>query len=371
MEKLILSKSFTSYYFQIIVLLCAWVALRLFQSWTQILCFCFYCFHLGRQDAWKKAKSYQTSVSRNGQHAALLTSTVELQKAQCFFMIAIQIAALLAIKEINYFKLESYEHLVHTLVLVYNVAAAGIVPIVFGLFILHLSNMKSSFIYCLTALTVSVSSVTRHYKNFVEIGPDDVDGPQRKPISCGGYPGPSKYCRGGFDLEEWIPGARARRMEASGRYYAPESRSIDKLFYFSIAVLVILFFNQFPLIQSIKYGQERQARWMTVFEWLRLRFLNMPPIKLLDCLRIQALKSRIRMVSCFQAISIVLADVTFIYFLSYQLVELRKLSRRIHSFEAGWDVGQIVAVMVLIPPVVEYIYLASRKYCMVGPKKRT
>ena len=285
-------------------------------------------------------------------------------------MIAIQIAALLAIKEISYFKFESYAHLVQTLVLVHTVAAAGIVPIVFGLFILHVSNMKSSFIYCLTVLTVSVSSVTRHYKDFFEIDPDDVDGPKKKPISCGGYPGPAKYCDGGFDLDEWIPGARARNLEATGYYYH-ESRPIGNLFNFSLAVLIILFFNQFPLIRSIRYGQERQAKWMTIFEWIRLRSVNMPRIKILDSLGIQTLTSRSKVVSCFRAVLIVAADITFIYLLSFQLIELRNLSKKFHSSKADWDIGQIVAVMVLVPPVVEYIYLASRKYCMVGPKVRT
>ena len=295
---------------------------------------------------------------------------VELQKAQCYFMIAIQIAALLTMRDLSYFQLQSYAHLIHNLVLMHFVAGTAIISVVFGLFILHLSNMRSSFIYCLTALTFTVSSVTRHYKNIFEISPRAVNGPQERPSNCGGHPGPAIYCTFSFDLLISVPEARYLWSDIENHAMTMYLPPGDHLFNFSLSVLIILFFNQFPLIRSVRYGQERQAKWFTLFEWLKLRFLNMARTKTLDAIKMSDFTSRKKLVNLFKFISTIVAEFFFIYLLCKHFSELITLSKIFNSAGMEWNIGQIVAVTVLLPPVVEYVYLASRKYSISGLKAR-
>ena len=323
--------------------------LQIYRSWLGKGYFCYRYIRSRKNDLLREATSFQESVRSSDQHGALLTSMVELQKAQCFYMLAIQIAAIIALSDLKVLHLQSYTHLAHTLKLAYFVAGAGMLPIVFGLFLLHLSGMQSTFIFCLTATTFSLSSVTRFYEIFLTVDPTDIEGPEIPPPSCGGHPGPSTYCsKDEFSVDVFLGW--------EGKW------SSDPLFGYSLFILIILFFDQFIRIRQ--KSPTGQAVWVNVFGWLSLKMRSRPRLKAFRNLPpTETILKRLR--SCVALVF----QIVFVWLLLRHFSDLRRLSDELQSEKSDWSVGQIVAILVLLPPIVEYTYLASRMliFLCVGP----
>ena len=291
---------------------------------------------------------------------------VELQKAQCFFMLAINIAALLLINDPDeLLSIRSYQQLTNNMDLMKLVAIAGTLPPLFGLLTLHLSQMRSSFIYCLTLLTFILSSATG-FSNW-SIKPSDVVIINDNFAPCGGNPSPEKYCTRYGDLI---------LIEGTLNEFTSESAE----FRYSTAVFITLFLNQFPIVRVSR--QSKGVRWITVFDWIETKLSITPGHQLLDGfgrkreLMIELLK-RGFLSSCvliFQAIGISLLSRHGV--LLYKML-VKYLGKGSGDYEAEWErpdllrilsdsewnLGQVIAITVLMPSLIEYLYLASRK-CM-------
>ena len=262
-------------------------------------------------------------------------------------MLAIQIAALRALKGMKgHLQLESYDHLFQNLDLLHAISVAGIAPIIFGLLILHLSGMRSTFIYFLTAVTFSLSLATRFFDNIITFAPEDIVGPRRIPKNCGGNPSPARYCSS---------------VDPSDRLADYQQSWEDQLvFIVSLLTLIMLFFNQFLRIRSPIYLSEAEEKWVTLYQWLRICLTSRPRLQFLgqyrrlDCITMSVV------LSIFTQFFLFSLQLAIILMLLWHFTILQELSTEINSHGGDWTLGQIIAVTVLFPPIVEYIYLAIR-----------
>ena len=121
--------------------------------------------------------------------AALTASIVEFHKSQCFFMLAINIAAQVD-RKAGGLQPQSLQQLYNTWVLIKAISIGGYLPVTFTLFTLHLVDVVTWYLLTLTICTVAVSIAT-----LVTIGkfnPSDADieyllqsSSTNGPASCG------------------------------------------------------------------------------------------------------------------------------------------------------------------------------------------
>ena len=90
---------------------------------------------------------------------ALTSALVEFHKAQCFFVLAIDIAAQVD-RTKGGLQPESLQQLYNTWVLIKSISIGGYLPVTFTLFNLHLVDLVSWYLLSLTICTVAVSIAT-------------------------------------------------------------------------------------------------------------------------------------------------------------------------------------------------------------------
>ena len=112
------------------------------------------------------------SKDRTVRLAALTSALVDFHKAQCFFVLAINIAAQVD-RAKGGLDPQSLQQLYNTWVLIKSISIGGYLPVTFTLFTLHLVDVVSWYLLSLTICTASVSIAT-----LVTIGnfnPSDAD----------------------------------------------------------------------------------------------------------------------------------------------------------------------------------------------------
>ncbi len=136
---------------------------------------------------------------------ALATALTDFQKAQCFFMLAINIAALVE-RVHGGLQPRSLQQLYNTYILIKSVSISGYLPITFNLFTLHMVDMVSWYLLVLSAFTIAVSITTLFAVGKFYPSKGDLDylsgqAAQGGPASCGGYvPGTWCYKPLSFDI---------------------------------------------------------------------------------------------------------------------------------------------------------------------------
>ncbi|KAE8330491.1 hypothetical protein BDV39DRAFT_190457 [Aspergillus sergii] len=150
----------------------------------------------------KRARS-MTKIQFGQHHFSVLKSMlVEFQEAQCFFMLSFQCAALIALAAgPQVFEATSLLQLQSNISMAKAVAFMGILPITYGLWILHRIGLHSWYISVWSAITIVTSSVTLHLckvvpraDNLQQIATAD------RLDKCGFYPPPLIYCRSDSEL---------------------------------------------------------------------------------------------------------------------------------------------------------------------------
>ena len=107
----------------------------------------------------KKIAQRIRNSSRNRHLPSLTGALAEFQKAQCFFMLAINIAALIN-RNRGGFQPNSLQQLYNTYILIKSISISGYLPVTFTLFTLHLVDMVSWYLMALSIVTVLVSIAT-------------------------------------------------------------------------------------------------------------------------------------------------------------------------------------------------------------------
>ncbi|GAB1198196.1 hypothetical protein APSETT444_007505 [Aspergillus pseudonomiae] len=147
---------------------------------------------------WCTTRARSTAKIQFGQHhfSILKSMLVEFQEAQCFFMLSFQCAALIALAAgPQVFEASSLLQLQSNISMVKVVAFMGILPITYGLWIIHRIGLHSWYISVWSAITIVTSSVTLHQckmepraDNLQEIATAD------RLNKCGFFPPPLVYC---------------------------------------------------------------------------------------------------------------------------------------------------------------------------------
>lgn len=171
-----------------------------------------------------KAQHLQENLKKSQQQAALLEAMVEFQKAQCFFMLAIQIAALLALSSNqNYFDATTYNELLSNANLLNSIAVSGFLPTVQVLWYLHVSGMRSWYVTVLSISTLAVSAATLFCAQRCALTQVINDNAAPTLDKCGGI-SPTKFC---YDSARHRLGFCRTRLKLSQRsLYLP--RNLDR-----------------------------------------------------------------------------------------------------------------------------------------------
>ena len=159
-------------------------------------------------------------TSRNRHLPSLTGALAEFQKAQCFFMLAINIAALVN-RNKGGFQPNSLQQLYNTYILIKSISISGYLPVTFTLFTLHLVDMVSWYLMVLSIVTVLVSIATLFVIGNFNPSQDDLNYLSQQALSGGPDSCRAKnlgvYCYapvGGTDDSDSTNPARAYSMLA-------------------------------------------------------------------------------------------------------------------------------------------------------------
>ena len=265
-------------------------------------------------------------------------TTVDFQKAQCFFMLAIQIAAQVVVKR-GGFQPNNLQQLYNTFILIQSVCISGYLPITFTLFTLLVGGNSSWFLFILSAITVAVSAVT--LSNNQDFSPNKEDlqylGMLTGPSSCGNKD-PTIYCLSQLTNERYQQFYGAPADMVTGTALQP-----DGVFQACLAILIFLFL--YHLLRS-EYRPVRDGRQMLAASPLitRIRFgyrkilCRQPILRLFDLLIIRN----------FLGIAYVVILLTYWVCFMMSFTLLRQFNNPpFHMIDvSNWEFGQIVSITV-------------------------
>lgn len=154
---------------------------------------------LRRPTAWARATLLQGRLAQTRLNAATITSLVEFQEVQAFFLIAIQIATLATsqIEGRSSSGSNSFAEVLLNAQMVQSLAVNSILPVILTQCILQREGMLWWYSFGLTSTTVLLAQIVRApsmsrtsnfetlWQNFKEASPVE---------ACGGLPNPMTYC---------------------------------------------------------------------------------------------------------------------------------------------------------------------------------
>ena len=151
----------------------------------------------------RRRLSPTTTESLDLQYAVIKSITVEFQEAQCFLMLACQVALLTAVNNPAFFDSHTFASMSNNFQLTSLIAIGGILPISFTTFLLYCEAMLSTYIFILSGVTIAVSiasltSTPASIDQTYLVGFPNAD----VLVSCGGNPPPIVYCLSNGDNRE-------------------------------------------------------------------------------------------------------------------------------------------------------------------------
>lgn len=298
----------------------------------------------------------------------LVTALVEFQKAQCYFMLAVQIAAIVTISKGQY-QANNLQQLYNNWQVVHVISISGFVPTTFILLCLQSVGKRSWYLTILSTITVGISTVTLFMTGSFSPSPKDMEylGSQPSTMDQCGSKDPTLYC-----LEWYMDG------ESIGT-------NSTTMLIFSLVVLVYLILNLIPISESALYNRcmTRCKRWkvfrVTAGMVYRIRsvvrrYLDLCYTRLLAKKEtwnpntpLLILKLRNALAASFLRISedwrpilvISLYASAWGVYLSYitDLMSYFQIFLTYGMINNSWNFGQIVGITVWAEPLVEYAYL--------------
>lgn len=197
-------KVMLSYLLQTSIALFFFLVLKILNSWSRIVSWPLIAllgklFVPGRPSTWTKATILQNRLAQTRLNAATITSLVEFQEVQAFFVIAIQIATLATsqIQGRSSSGSNSFAEVLLNAQMVQSLAVNSILPVVLIQCILQREGMLWWYSIGLTSTTVLLAEIVRApsmsrvsdfetlWQNFKEASPVE---------ACGGLPNPMTYC---------------------------------------------------------------------------------------------------------------------------------------------------------------------------------
>jgi len=262
------------------------------------------------------------------QAAVLMSMLVEFQEAQCFFMLATQIAVLISFRnQSKFYEPENSAQLDMDNYLGQLIGAAGLIPVSIVMFTLNNGGMNSWYILFLSGITLAISSATvilsTTSENFGDNGAEYAGFYELPTLqACGNHPPPIVFCD-----TVWFKSTNLQGFLQDVLAYI----YIGPIIIFSI--ILIQFLLSLPLVSH--KGRKLLPRLY------RLEGSKMA--KILDGLWILL-------------VSLFLLLATYVYLANLYYIAY------FGAIDAGkWTLGQIVAVTIWAPVICKYMYSAICK----------
>jgi len=185
-----------SYMLQAGMVMVIWMIISFATSWVMYIVYGFSLLLCkDRQRARSIAEQAQKRLSFPRHTDILISTTVELQKTQIFYMMTIQIASLIALQNIQWLQAPTWQALDNNRQLFQTISSSGINPLVFNLYTLRKANKASPYLVVWTTVCIAVSVVT-WFRSFQKPTPEHLDATATGLTieQCGGAAGAPILC---------------------------------------------------------------------------------------------------------------------------------------------------------------------------------
>lgn len=328
-----------SYLMQLSIILLAWLYIRTLKSWARYTVFAIFR-PTGAQVARKQSSRVQKKLDSTSQYSALVSGLVEYQKAQAYFAITMQGAAMFALGGGgNILDAGSFQQIGRTISLIGDVAIVGIVCVTFGLYLLHKSEKTSWYVSALSFLATTLSLVTwsqtrTPLKNLQpRLEASDVYLP-----ACGGFVEPANFCN------------------------APETTKVTVQFEGPIVACSLTIM----LLLIIWQGKDSITKALTKLRHLvSTEEVEMPDMgrQHSDKLSQTARSSTRTIASALHGLRHIVADTILGTSAIIMLAWLADpKSRGFELNKTQWTFGQLIAITIWAPSIIEFLYSACCKF---------
>jgi len=323
---------------QVSIILFIWLYIRSLKTWLSGLVF-LVLLPSGRETARARSERLQTWLDNTQQLAAVVSGLVEFQKAQSYFAMTMQGAALLALDgRGQLLDAGTGSQVGMTVFLIATVATTSIVCITFGLYMLHAARKTSWYTSAVSALAALLCLITWS-RTRLGLGNIVPDAQSASPIpSCGGQ-NPASFCAPIFGI--WTP---LTTME------------IPVISVCSTILLVLL------LAQS---GNSFSSLLAKV--WTLPTNAGSPPMQKLER-QLPTASSRLKrgvLVLWYRSGSVRphvrhgFIEAAFVFLACVMLWIMITTTSKIALKNGQWTFGQLIAVTIWAPSIIEWVYAAT------------
>ncbi|RFU32936.1 hypothetical protein B7463_g3404, partial [Scytalidium lignicola] len=335
-----------SYLMQTAIVLAGWALLRCMELLTWLLHFRLAAqvvFHYRRLG---KMLRFSLEAPFARQIVIIQSMFVEFQEAQCFFILATQIATTFVLSK-SLILLESYSiiQLQANKIILILVARSSIAVATFGLLILHLANLASLYMVILSSGTVILAlyNVVVAMRNSSVLDFTKPPGFQSAP-NCGEGPPPIAYCSAGasdghgdFTIIPTLLSSPIQDFLNMEEVW----QAISPIYPFAF-VLFIIFLSRYNAVASVRSwyrrlsGQYKGRSWFPVVDQLPASQTS-PTVPLLR-------------------ICMFILEVIMLVYLGWYVGEFRRWRQLNVVDMSSWQFGQIIALFVWAPIFCKYFY---------------
>lgn len=311
-----------------------------------------------------------------------MSALVDFQKAQVFFMLAVQIAALIALHNPSYVEANSWQQLWNNIGILYNLAFGGCLPVLFSLFILRLMDKRSVYTLGVSLCCVAISTATWFLTWDANPDPNtsiSYTGPDLP--ACGGMIAPIKYC---YDYGWFVNNSDAT---SKGK----------PMLVFCFVVQLCLILDQVALFPAgaatETCGKDNRLQWVpsvdvvalfpakeagscekvNCFQWLRSRILQARfwasyehavdgRLAWLSALHLDTRERQERVMACTHSTILVATELTFVALNAVLITDYAHLLLP-NDFQSlslkDWSLGQVISVTIWVPVLLEYLWHAT------------
>ena len=314
---------FISYFIQAGFALGAFSLLVLWDFGLYYLLLCVFWYKLGYNKA--RQRAFDLSESQTKHLERLIPALVEFHKTQCFFMFAVQVSAMASMKA-RLFEATSLQQLQNNYCVITVLAFGGFVPITFILFELRTLHQKSWYMLFLSALSVGMSAATYYTARNFELSGKDISTQGTTYTGCG-LANPTTFCL----------------TNGCEKYGSHTGLGQEGAFILSLLVILVFFLEHCHV--------ERWPGFKTVWQMFSSRFGKTGKEILFGCLGI------IVVIFHFVFFGEYLQDLSVFARYSIGNVKYKNYGAVALFNSYDWSFGQIVALVVWLPPICEYIVL--------------
>ncbi|KAL8662826.1 MAG: hypothetical protein Q9168_008197 [Polycauliona sp. 1 TL-2023] len=312
----------------------------------------------------------------------LVAALTDFHKAQCFFMLAINIATLVAIQR-GGFEPRSLQQIYDTYVFLQVLAINGILPITFTLANLYLVGMLSWFLVLLSSVTVVLSIAT--LASVGQFNPSETDMRSLAKLAASGGPPECDGMQPGIYCLQVM--GHSSNLDSS---YGDQSVPVYawKILGFCLVNMALLIGRQLQIqntsvVRSTRryaevrlYGTAHLERsWTEILEsdvapagryhrvTTRGQLLSIERSTIWQFCASAAGQKQLELKSSIRAaVQIAIYVIFFTFYVRFYNMYLNDLAWFAINEVNGntWNFGQVFAITVWVPPIVEYIHLEMR-----------